>query len=77
MSREHYRLVWTALSFIKELKGKPVVVRVVRVSGTIKKVEREAIRRAKVDIKRLGGNGGGGKGVLLDLKDIEDDDMED
>jgi ribonuclease P/MRP protein subunit POP5 len=71
VSRDHYRLVWTALSFMNELKGVPVVIRVVRVSGTIKKVEQEAIRRARKEVKRVGGS-------LVDVEDIvvEDDEME-
>lgn len=52
-SREHYRLVWAALTMIDRVPtkggpGKPCVVRVVRVSGTIKKVEQEAVRRARL-----------------------------
>ncbi|KUI54817.1 hypothetical protein VP1G_02187 [Cytospora mali] len=51
-SREHYRLVWAALTMMncvptKFGSGDPCIFRVVRVSGTIKKVEEEAIRRAK------------------------------
>ncbi|KAG8167903.1 hypothetical protein KVR01_003592 [Diaporthe batatas] len=51
-SREHYRLVWAALTIMKHVPtkqgpGLPCIFRVVRVSGTIKKVEEEAIRRAK------------------------------
>ncbi|KAJ0115353.1 rpp14 family protein [Diaporthe amygdali] len=51
-SREHYRLVWAALTMMKHVPtkqgpGLPCVFRVVRVSGTIKKVEEDAIRRAK------------------------------
>ncbi|RPB23953.1 hypothetical protein L211DRAFT_808247, partial [Terfezia boudieri ATCC MYA-4762] len=49
--REHHRLVWAALTLIKEILGKPVVIRVVRVSGTIKKAEQEGIRRAKEEIR--------------------------
>lgn len=52
-SREHYRLVWAALTIMdrvptKHGPGKPCIFRVVRVSGTIKKVEQEAIRRARL-----------------------------
>lgn len=52
-SREHYRLVWAALTMMdrvptKNGPGKPCIVRVVRVSGTIKKVEQEAVRRARL-----------------------------
>jgi ribonuclease P/MRP protein subunit POP5 len=39
-------------------EGKPVVVQVVRVSGTIKKIEEEVIRRAKLIIKRAQMSGG-------------------
>ncbi|KAI3402222.1 hypothetical protein diail_151 [Diaporthe ilicicola] len=51
-SREHYRLVWAALTLMKHVPtkqgpGLPCIFQVVRVSGTIKKVEEEAIRRAK------------------------------
>lgn len=51
-SREQYRLVWAALTMMKHVPtkqgpGLPCIFRVVRVSGTIKKVEEEAIRRAK------------------------------
>ena len=55
VSRDHYRLVWAALTFTTRLP-KPVdqacVMQVVRVSGTIKKAEEEAIRRARMSIKR-------------------------
>ncbi|KAF2754427.1 hypothetical protein EJ05DRAFT_541035 [Pseudovirgaria hyperparasitica] len=53
--RNHYRLVWGALSFITKLPA-PVsqqcVIRVVRVSGTIRKSEDEVIRRAKETIMK-------------------------
>lgn len=78
VSREHYRIVWTALTLMRELKGRPIVIRVVRVSGTIKKVEKEAIRRAKLDIRRVGSATTKGKAeMLVELGDIMDDDMED
>lgn len=51
VSRAHYRLVWAALSFMNRVPvwdGRPCVFRVVRVSGTVRKVEEEAIRRAKL-----------------------------
>jgi ribonuclease P/MRP protein subunit POP5 len=50
VSRAHYKIVWAALSFMNTLpgrSGKKCVFRVVRVSGTIRKCEEEAIRRAK------------------------------
>ncbi|KAG0653089.1 Ribonuclease P MRP subunit POP5 [Hyphodiscus hymeniophilus] len=50
VSRAQYRLVWAALSFMTILpikNGKSCVFRVVRVSGTIRKAEEEAIQRAR------------------------------
>jgi ribonuclease P/MRP protein subunit POP5 len=55
VARDHYRLVWAALSFVTRLP-RPVeqacVIRVMRVSGTIRKAEEEAIRRARISIRR-------------------------
>lgn len=48
-------MVWAALTYITHLPKPidiPVVMRVVRVSGTIKKAEEEVIRRAHLIIKR-------------------------
>ncbi|KAI4741842.1 hypothetical protein E4T50_07743 [Aureobasidium sp. EXF-12298] len=60
VSRAHYRLVWAALSFVTRLP-RPVdqacVIQVVRVSGTIRKAEEEAIRRAKAAILRATAQG--------------------
>lgn len=57
--RNHHRLVWAALTHIQTLPSRhkaasetPCVVRVVRVSGTIRKAEEELIRRAKRDVLR-------------------------
>jgi ribonuclease P/MRP protein subunit POP5 len=50
VSRDHYRIAWAALSLMTSVPvkdGKNCVFRVVRVSGTIKKAEEEAIRRAR------------------------------
>lgn len=48
-------MVWAALTFVTRLPSPnhtPVVVRVVRVSGTIRKAEEEVIRRAKNIVRR-------------------------
>ena len=50
MGRDHCRLVWAALTYLREVKGRACVVRVVHISGTIKKAEITAVRRAKRDI---------------------------
>ncbi|KAH9882060.1 hypothetical protein J1614_001232 [Plenodomus biglobosus] len=55
--RDHYTMVWAALTFTTHLPTKPletpVVVRVLRVSGTIKKAEQEVIRRSKLFVQRV------------------------
>jgi ribonuclease P/MRP protein subunit POP5 len=53
--RDHYEMVWTALTYITHIPKPadvPVVVRVIRVSGTIKKAEEEVIRRSQLIIRR-------------------------
>src|SRR4051812_2809084 len=52
--RNHYRLVWAALSHMTALpapkgggNGEACVVHVARVSGTIRKAEEELVRRAR------------------------------
>lgn len=56
VARAHYRMVWAALTFATRLP-KPLdvacVVQVVRVSGTIRKAEEEAVRRARGVIGRV------------------------
>ncbi|KAH6659874.1 Rpp14/Pop5 family-domain-containing protein [Truncatella angustata] len=50
VNRAHYRLVWTALTMMDHVPvrdGKLCTFRVVHVSGTIRKIEEEAIRRAR------------------------------
>ncbi|EXJ55523.1 hypothetical protein A1O7_08451 [Cladophialophora yegresii CBS 114405] len=63
--RAHFRMVWAALSFITAIpperdrggrgtRGpeRPCVIRVVRVSGTIRKSEEELLRRARRELVR-------------------------
>jgi len=76
VGREHYRLVWAALTYIREIKGRPCVVRVVHVSGTIKKAEVEAVRRAKRDISLVEGQEQGEE-ALVGIADVDDDDDDD
>lgn len=49
-SRAHHRLVWAALTLMDKVpcvSGRPCVFRVVRVSGTMRKVEDEVILRSR------------------------------
>ncbi|CAI4210647.1 unnamed protein product [Parascedosporium putredinis] len=49
-SRSQYRMVWAALTLMDQIPvsdGSSCIFRVVRVSGTIRKAEQEAIRRAR------------------------------
>lgn len=77
-SREHYRLVWAALTMIhhvptKDGPGKPCIFRVVRVSGTIKQVEQEAVRRARLLIlaakDEMAGKASDALGAMFGSKD--------
>ncbi|RGP78454.1 rpp14 family [Fusarium longipes] len=48
--RAHYQMLWSTLTFMDHVPvkdGRPCIFRVVRVSGTIRKAEEEAIRQAK------------------------------
>lgn len=47
VSRDHVRLAWAALSYINEIDGRKTVIRITRVSGTIKKCEIAAIKKNK------------------------------
>lgn len=62
VARAHYKLVWAALTYITQLP-QPIerrcVVQVVRVSGTIRKAEEAAIRRARMGIANARGSSGG------------------
>ncbi|KAK3390982.1 Rpp14/Pop5 family-domain-containing protein [Podospora didyma] len=76
ISRAHYRLVWAALSFLHQVpvkNGRPCIFRVVRVSGTIRKVEEECVRRAKLMIlaakREMSGKSSDALGALLRGKD--------
>lgn len=69
--RASYRLVWTALTYLSRVPAisdagrskrldpmdltRPCVFRVIRVSGTIRKAEEEAVRIARREIVRLRG----------------------
>ncbi|PPJ59966.1 hypothetical protein CBER1_11035 [Cercospora berteroae] len=79
VAREHYRLVWAALSFATRLPkplDQPCVIQVVRVSGTIKKAEEEAIRRARLVILRAQKSKNGPNAALLGTAGDDEDGME-
>ena len=81
-------MVWAALTFVRSLsvyEGRkstelPCVMQVLRVSGTIRKVEEELIRRAKALVGQAKGfslavEGGVSGGHVMDMSDDDDDDM--
>ncbi|KAI9204495.1 Rpp14/Pop5 family-domain-containing protein [Polychytrium aggregatum] len=41
--RDDFRMVWAALTFINQIRGRDCIIRVVHVGGTISKVQRAAI----------------------------------
>jgi ribonuclease P/MRP protein subunit POP5 len=70
--RDHYEMVWAALTYITRLPNPlhlPVVVRVIRVSGTIKKAEEEVIRRSQHIVRRA--RAWEGKGELPMMQSVE------
>ncbi|EON61013.1 hypothetical protein W97_00223 [Coniosporium apollinis CBS 100218] len=81
VTRSHYRLVWAALSFVTKLPkplDTPCVIHVMRVSGTIRKAEEEAIRRARESVLRARLIiGGGAQGLLKEVITADDGDDED
>jgi ribonuclease P/MRP protein subunit POP5 len=63
-------MVWAALTYMTKLPrpiDTPVVVKVVRVSGTIKKAEMEVIKRAKDIILRAKIEQRGGAGARMGM----------
>lgn len=64
--REQYRVVCAALQMISVIEGINVVVRVVKVSGTIKKSEIFAVKRNKELMLQT-------KGVVVDELNLTDD----
>lgn len=69
VSRAHYKIAWAALCFMTSVpvkNGKNCVFRVVRVSGTIRKAEEEAIRRAREMIIKARREMGEQSDTLLD-----------
>lgn len=68
-SRAHYKMLWAALTFMttvptKDGPGRPCIFRVVRVSGTVRKAEEEAIRQAKQLILAAKEEAGAASGLL-------------
>jgi ribonuclease P/MRP protein subunit POP5 len=51
VSREHYRIVWAALTFVRAIGGRECVITVRRVSGTVKKAEEEILRQDKAVLR--------------------------
>ncbi|RPA87313.1 hypothetical protein BJ508DRAFT_203328 [Ascobolus immersus RN42] len=64
-ARDHFRTVWAALTLLRELNGKPVIIRVVRCSGTILKAK-------KAQMKRIQKEAGASKAAMAPaLKEVE------
>ncbi|KAK5998264.1 Ribonuclease P/MRP protein subunit POP5 [Cladobotryum mycophilum] len=90
-SRAHYQLLWSALTFMDHIPvrdGRPCIFRVVRVSGTMRKAEEEAIRQARRLILAAKAEAGNASitdtfqeqdDMMLDVEDVSDsdDDMQD
>jgi ribonuclease P/MRP protein subunit POP5 len=53
IGRDHYRMVWAALTFVRDIAGRECVISVRRVSGTVKKAEEEILRRDKLALRNV------------------------
>ncbi|KAJ1676013.1 RNA-binding protein pop5 [Spiromyces aspiralis] len=53
VARDHYHMIWSALTFINYIKGTRCMVRVIHLSGTIKKSQLAAIKHDRSMIHRL------------------------
>ncbi|KAK9367414.1 ribonuclease P/MRP protein subunit [Lipomyces kononenkoae] len=56
VSRDHYRMVWAALTFLNEIGGVKVMVTVDHVSGTMRKCEKVAISKNIKVVRELSGD---------------------
>ncbi|CAG8433810.1 12499_t:CDS:2 [Ambispora gerdemannii] len=50
VSRDHYRIIWGALTFINEIRGRRCLVHVLHVGGTIKKCQLACIQHNRDQI---------------------------
>lgn len=76
-SRAHYQMLWAALTFMDHVptrdgQGRPCIFRVVRVSGTIRKAEEEAIRQAKRLILAAKDEANSARSTLTDVPAAQD-----
>ncbi|KAJ8102067.1 ribonuclease P/MRP protein subunit [Lipomyces tetrasporus] len=55
VSRDHYRIVWAALTFLNEISGVKVMITVDHVSGTMRKCEKVAISKSIKVVRELSG----------------------
>ncbi|KAJ3054113.1 hypothetical protein HK097_002633 [Rhizophlyctis rosea] len=63
VARDHFHMVWAAITFITSIQKRPCVVRVVHVAGTIKSVQNVAIKRGKEVLFQLNK-----KGLLKEIR---------
>jgi ribonuclease P/MRP protein subunit POP5 len=54
-SREYHKLVWAAITFVKEVKNRRCAVQVVHNSGTIKLLQKYAIEYDTLKLKKIRG----------------------
>ncbi|KAJ6444303.1 Rpp14 family [Purpureocillium lavendulum] len=67
-SRAHYQMLWASLTFMDRVPvkdGRPCIFRVVRVSGTMRKAEEEAIRQARALILAAKDEGSSAKATII------------
>ncbi|KAI9774264.1 MAG: hypothetical protein M1840_004158 [Geoglossum simile] len=68
VARNHYRMVWAAVTFLTEVAARECVVRVGRVCGTVRKAELEAVRGARKGVWRMRREIESGPGLVAGLR---------
>lgn len=51
VARDHFRMIWAGITFITKIKGRECLVRVLHVSGTIKKAQQATIRHDRIKLE--------------------------
>ncbi|KAJ3202546.1 hypothetical protein HDU67_000434 [Dinochytrium kinnereticum] len=50
VARDHFKMMWAAMTFVSQIKGNKCMINVIHVGGTIKQVQLQAIEHDKTQI---------------------------
>jgi hypothetical protein len=75
VSRQYFRLVWAAFSYITQIFDRKVIIKVYRVSGTIRKCQQAVVQRNKLAISDAGSGAWISK-FAEEQEDVEENDSD-